>query len=102
MADHVAAVQKYVTDVDEAKVQKIVTYLGIALRTQDGSLVSTTDPEELKRIRVGFAAKKLGLAPEAADEAMAKVAEIMKADKFKSRVAFYYLLADVTGNLDKI
>jgi hypothetical protein len=102
MADYMADLAKYTTDVDEAKVAKIVTYLGIALRTQDGSLVSTTDPEEMKRIRVGFAAKKLGLDEAAADAGMAKVNELMKKTNFKNRVTYYYLLAEVTGNLDKI
>lgn len=102
MADYVADIAKYTSDVDEAKVAKIVTYLGIALRSQDGSLVSTTDPEEMKRIRVGFAAKKLGLDAEAADAAMAQVTEKMKGTNFKNRVTYYYLLAEVTGNLDKI
>ncbi|MGV1004672.1 MAG: DUF2853 family protein [Candidatus Nanopelagicales bacterium] len=102
MPDYAADLAKYTQTVDAEKIDKLVKHLGIALRTQDGSLVSTTDPEEIGRIRKGFASKKLGLSPEEADAAIAKVNQRMAAAHFKNRVTYYYLLAEETGNLDKI
>jgi Protein of unknown function (DUF2853) len=102
MSDYLADVRKYAPQAAEATVANIVKYCGIALRNADSSLVSGTDPEELARVRVGFAAKKLGLDAAAADAGMAKVLEKMKGVKQKSRVTFYYLLAEATGTLDKL
>ena len=87
---------------NESAVKGIVTFCGIALRNADSSLVATSDPKELATVRDGFAAKKLGLTAEAADAGMKAVAEKMKADRTKSRVTFYYLLAETTGTLGKL
>lgn len=101
--NHEGDMKKYAPDADEAKVSTIVKYLGIALRNKDSSLVSCSDPKELARVRDGFAKKKLGLSDDAAiDAALKKVCERMKGDNSKSRVAFYYLLADETGTLGKL
>ena len=105
MADnsaHTAAVSKYVESPDQAVVDKIVGYCGIALRNRDSSMVSANDDKELATVRDGFASKKLGLDAGAADDGIAKVCERMKGDTAKSRVAFYYLLAEETGKLDKL
>ncbi|TKB29926.1 MAG: DUF2853 family protein, partial [Mesorhizobium sp.] len=48
MADYLADVKKYDAAADADAVAKIVKHLGIALRNRDSSLVSCTDPEELK------------------------------------------------------
>jgi Protein of unknown function (DUF2853) len=102
MADYVADIKTYAPNVDEAAVASIVKYCGIALRNADSSLVSASDPKELATVRDGFAAKKLGLAADAADAGIARVAERMKASRQKSRVTFYYLLAEATGTLGKL
>jgi hypothetical protein len=92
-------VAKFAGNVNNAAVDSIVKYCGIALRSKDASLVSCSDPAELGRVRDGFASKKLGLAGDAADKAMAGVCEKMKSDRTKSRVTFYYLLAEATGKM---
>jgi hypothetical protein len=51
LRDRVADIAKYTKAVDEVAVAGIVKHLGIALRNRDASLVSGTDPEELKRVR---------------------------------------------------
>lgn len=102
MSDYTPDIQKYVPNVNEAAVKSIVNYCGIALRNADSSLVSSTDKAELDRVRDGFAAKKLGLAPEAADAAIAKVVEQMKGVNRKHRVTFYYLLAEASGTMAKL
>lgn len=53
-------------------------------------------------VRNEFAKKALGLEPDEADAAWAKVMETMSGVKAKSRVTVYYLLAEQAGNLDKL
>jgi hypothetical protein len=102
MSDYQADVAKYTSNVNEAAVKAIVKYCGIALQNRDSSLVSGSDPKELATVRDGFAAKKLGLSAEAADTGIQAVLAKMKADRAKSRVTFYYLLAEATGTMDKL
>ena len=102
MSDYTTDIAKFTGTVDEDAVEEIVKYCGIALRSRDAAMVSGSDPHELETIRDGFAAKKLGLAPESADAAISAVAEKMKVDHSKSRVTFYYLLAEATGTLPKL
>ncbi|HEY0858111.1 MAG TPA: DUF2853 family protein [Albitalea sp.] len=102
MIDYATDVRKYTATVDEAAVAAIVKYCGIALQRADSSLVATSDRKELDTIRDGFAAKKLGLDAGAAEPGLKAAAEKMKATGHKSRVTFYYLLAEATGTLDKL
>lgn len=102
MSDYAAGIQKYSPDVNQAAVDAIVKYCGIALRNADSSLVSCSDVKELETIRDGFAAKKLGLSAADAEAAMAKVCAQMKAEHNKSRVTFYYLLAQATNTMAKL
>ncbi|MCC7053133.1 MAG: DUF2853 family protein [Gemmatimonadaceae bacterium] len=102
MSEYVEDVKKFASDVDEAAVASIVKYCGIALRNKDSSLVSTSDPAELERVKVGYAAKKLGLSAEDAEAGIQRVASRMKTERNKSRVTFYYLLAEETKTMDKL
>jgi hypothetical protein len=102
MSVYLPDVQKYAAAADAKVVENIVKYCGIALSSVDGSLVSATDKDELARVRDGFAARKLGLDPATADAGIAKVIERMKNERRKSRVTFYYLLAEVTSTLTKL
>lgn len=102
MSDYSADIAKYTNPVNQAAVDVIVKYCGIALRNVDSSMVSGSDPEELARVRTGFAAKKLGLDAAAADAGISKVVEKMKGVNRKSRVTFYYLLAEATGTMGKL
>jgi hypothetical protein len=102
MSDYSADVAKYSSNVNEAAVKAIVKYCGIALQNRDSSLVSGSDPKELATVRDGFAAKKLGLSAAAADTGIQAVVAKMKDERNKSRVTFYYLLAEATGTLGKL
>lgn len=102
MSDYAADIRKYTANVDEAAVKTIVNYCGIALRNVDSSLVAASDQQELATVRDGFAAKKLGLDAAAADAGIKTVVEKMKDEHRKSRVTFYYLLAEATGTLGKL
>ena len=102
MSEYSADVAKYTSNVNEAAVKAIVKYCGIALQNRDSSLVSGSDPKELATVRDGFAAKKLGLASAAADTGMQAVLAKMNDERNKSRVTFYYLLAEATGTMGKL
>lgn len=103
MTDYAADVAKFVDSPDQTSIDNIVKYCGIALRSsKDAALVSSSDKAELNRVRDGFAKKKLELDADAADAGIAKVCEQMKGVKQKSRVTFYYLLAQATNTMDKI
>lgn len=95
-------VKKYAPKAEDAVVKKIVGYLGIALQSRDASLVSCTDDKELARVRDGFCTKKLGLSAGDAAAAVEAVCETMKDDRQKSRVTFYYLVAEKSGTLSKL
>lgn len=101
MADYLADVKKFASNVDEAAVDGIVRHLGIALRSRDASLVSCSDPTELARVRDGFCRKKLALSEsdDVVDGALQAICEKMKGDNSKARVTFYYLLAEHYGKL---
>ena len=102
MSEYMTNVAKYSTNINEDAVQNIVKYCGIALRNRDSSTVAASDPKELETVKNGFAKKKLELSPEDAQAGIDKVCEIMKGDRAKHRVTFYYLLAESTGTLDKV
>ncbi|MDJ0691666.1 MAG: DUF2853 family protein [Xenococcaceae cyanobacterium MO_188.B32] len=99
MTKYVSNIKEYATNVDENVVEGIVKHLGIALRSRDASLVSCGDRTELDRVRESFLKKKLGLTASDADldRAISEVCDQMKDTKNKSRVTFYYLLADKFG-----
>ena len=99
MTDYIADVRKYAAAADEATVGKIVKHLGIALRNKDSSLVSCSDPEELKRVHDKWCAKKLGVEGAKATAAVDATCKAMSADNSKSRVTFYYLVAKELGKL---
>lgn len=100
-ADYIPDVKKYTSKVDEAAVAGIVRHCGIALYKRDSSLVSGSDPEEVKRVVNGFLKKKLGRTESDEDltKAVMSIIEKMKADRTKSRVTVYYLLAEHFGQL---
>ncbi|WP_288428905.1 DUF2853 family protein [uncultured Agrobacterium sp.] len=102
MTDYFADVKKYDAGADEAVVNKIVKHLGIALRNRDSSLVSSSDPEELARVKTNWCNKKLGINGADADRAVAAAAKAMAADRSKSRVTFYYLVAKDLGKLETL
>jgi outer membrane protein OmpA-like peptidoglycan-associated protein len=100
--DWLADVRKYAADADEKVVGKLVSYLGIALRNRDSSLVSFSDPAEVGRVKERFLRKKLALsdADSVLDGGLEWVRGLMSADRTKNRVTVYYLLTHYFGKLD--
>jgi hypothetical protein len=104
MADitgYVENIKQYTGEVHEGAVQGIVRHCGIALQSKDASLVSASDPAELARVRESFLVKKLSREESEADldAAIAAVMGKMSAERNKSRVTVYYLLAEHFGQL---
>lgn len=97
-ADFLPLVQKYRPDADTEAVTGIVKHLGIALQNPNGdaALVSCSDKSELERVREKWLKKKLQRteSDDELDKAIGSVCEAMKGDNRKSRVTFYYLLAE--------
>jgi hypothetical protein len=102
MSDYIEDVKKYADNVNTTAVDNIVKYCGIALRSKDASTVAASDPSELETVKNGFAKKKLELSPDDADAGIKTVCEKMKGDRAKSRVTFYYLLAEATNTMGKL
>ena len=99
--DYAADVAKYAPNCDAKAVKAIVKHLGIALKSTDSSKVACSSKSELERIRESWLKKKLALtnADTELDAAITAVCDRMKADRSKSRVTFYYLLAEKYGKL---
>ena len=102
MSEYIEDIKKYSSDVNEAAVDSIVKYCGIALKSKDASLVSASDPKELKTVADGFAKKKLELSEDEANAGIEKVCDAMQGVRQKHRVTFYYLLAEHTGTMGKL
>ena len=99
--DWAADVRRHVSNPNDAEIKGIVKHLGIALQSRDASFVACADKAERDRVRDGFLKKKLALNNNDAelDKAVIEVCDKMKADRDKSRVTFYYLLAEKYGKL---
>ncbi|MEM8617165.1 MAG: DUF2853 family protein [Pseudomonadota bacterium] len=98
-------VKKYASGYNQKAAEKIVGHLGIALRNRDSSLVSCSDSTELQRVREKWCRGKLALAHsnDELDAAIGKICEVLKPEGGnKSRVTFYYLLAEHFGKLDDL
>lgn len=102
MSNYLENVKQYVPSPVEDAVDSLVGHLGIALESRDGAVVAATDPDELATIRDGYCNINLDLDREEADAAIAKVCEIMKDDRQKCRVTFYYLLAQETDRMHRL
>ena len=98
-------IKKYASGYNQAAAEKIVGHLGIALRNTDSSLVACSDQGELDRVREKWCRGKLGLAQSTADldAAISAICEKLKPEGGnKSRVTFYYLLAEHFNKLDDL
>lgn len=100
--NYVDDVARYASNVNEDVVEKIVNYLSIALENRDSRYVASSDHKELEYVCKNWAQKILGADEKSADEAVDEIACRMREDRHKSRVTFYYLLAEKLKALDKI
>jgi uncharacterized protein VirK/YbjX len=99
--DHLADIKKYAAKPDEAAVTGMAKTYALVMSKADTKWVAASDPTEIERVVNNFLKKKLGRkeSNDALTAACKAVGEKMKADRNKSRLAFYYLLAEHYGAL---
>ena len=102
MSNYLENVKKYVPEPNEDAVESLVGHFGIALKNRDSATVAAGDPAELAAIKNKYCSNPLDLSDEEADQAIAAVCEKMKGDNHKCRVTFCYLLADVSGKMNRL
>lgn len=102
--DYISDIKKYTGSVNEAAVNGIISHLGIALRNRDSSLVASTDPNEMRRVRDSWLKKKLQISgsDDELDQVVEAVVHKMKSERMKKRVTVYYLLAEHFKKLDTL
>jgi hypothetical protein len=83
--------------VDSELVETLVGNLSSILWDRDKTNVAATDPAELATVKKNFVENKLGVTGPDADTAIEAVCAMMKGDRTKSRVVFYYLLCKKLG-----
>lgn len=99
--DHLADVKKYAKKaVNEAAFAGMAKAYALVMSKSDTRYVACSDAAELERVRENFLKKKLGLKTADLDATIKATCDHMKDDKTKSRLTFYYLLAEHYGKLD--
>jgi hypothetical protein len=100
MSEYLENIKKYATGaVNEAAVAGMEKTYKLVMMKPDSRYVAASDQVELDRVRDNFLKKKLGLTGDL-DGAIKAVAEKMKGENKKSRITFYYLLAEHFKKLD--
>ena len=86
----------YTSNINEAALQGMARTYALVLSKQDSRNVSCGDAVEKDTIRKNFLQKKLGLThnDDVLNAAIEEVCMKMKDARLKSRLAFYYLLAE--------
>jgi hypothetical protein len=103
MTDHAADIRKYTSKlINEAAIKRLEDTYRLVFSNPDSKYVACSDKEEVARVRDNFLKKKLKLESGDLDEAIKNVCQTMKADRTKSRLTFYYLLAEHFGKLDAL
>ena len=101
LQEHKTIAAKYAGKVNQAALDGMAKTYALVLSNKDSQYVACGDDEEKATVRANFLKKKLGLTNSEADmnAAIEAVCVTMKEDRFKSRLAMYYLLADKFGKL---
>ena len=102
MTDWAADVKIYRPDADDDAIAGLLSTYRLVMTNRDSAYVAFSDPTEVETVKTNFLKKKLSLteSDEVLDAALAEVGETMKADRTKSRITVYYLLAEKFGKLD--
>jgi hypothetical protein len=87
--------KKYVDNIDEEKLTKIVDLLGPSIYKKDSETVACSDEKELERVLQSSVLEKLGVKVTMDD--IKAVCERMKWEKNKYRAVFYYLLTEIAN-----
>jgi Protein of unknown function (DUF2853) len=99
--EHKTIATKYAGKVNQGALDGMAKTYTLVLSNKDSQFVSCGDESERDTVRKNFLQKKLGLkdGDDKLNAAIEAVCVKMKEDRFKSRLAFYYLLADHFGKL---
>lgn len=92
---------KYTSKIHDGALASMAKTYALVLSKQDARYVSCGDQSEKDTVRENFLKKKLGLkhADAELNASIEAVCLTMKEDRFKSRLVFYYLLAEKHGEL---
>ena len=102
MTEHLADIKKYAKKpVNEAALAGLEKTYRLVLTHADSRFVACSDPAECETVRENFLKKKLGLSGGDLDGAIKSVCQTMKSEHNKSRLTFYYLLAEHFDKLSK-
>jgi hypothetical protein len=95
MSDHLADIKKYAKKpVNEAALAGLEKTYRLVLSHADSRFVACSDPNEVETVRENFLKKKLALSGGDLDGTIKSVCQAMKDERNKSRLTFYYLLAE--------
>ncbi|KQU52794.1 hypothetical protein ASG72_07850 [Bosea sp. Leaf344] len=99
--DHLSDIKKFARKpVNDAAFAGMAKAYALVMAKPDTRYVACSDAGELERVRENFLKKKLGLKTADLDQSIKAICDHMKADRTKSRLTFYYLLAEHYGKLD--
>lgn len=101
MKNYLEQIKKYDAAPDEQAIKRLEQRLSLALTNRDAAEVAATDVEELQRVEK-WAHEKLGADEAKSKAAVKKVADLLKAERNKSRVTFYYFVSKELGLLNKL
>ena len=103
MSDHIADIKKNTSKpINETAVAHLTKTYRLVMSKPDAKFVACSDPAELGRVRDNFLKKKLKLESGDLDAAIKAVCTAMKPTRSKSRLTFYYLLAEHFEKLDML
>jgi hypothetical protein len=100
--EHKNAVAKYAKNIHTAALDGMAKNYALVLSNKDSQYVASTDDGEKATVRENFLKKKLGLthSDDELNAAIEEIGQLMKEDHFKSRLAYYYLLAEKYNKLE--
>ena len=102
LQEHKSIAAKYAGSVHQGALDGMAKTYALVLSNKDSQYVACGDEAERDTVRKNFLQKKLGLtdSDDKLNAAIDSVCGTMKDDRFKSRLAMYYLLAKHFGKLE--
>lgn len=99
--NHLQQIKKYDTAPDEEAIKRLEQRLALSLTNRDAAEVAATDLKELQRVEK-WAQEKLGVDEAKSKAAVKKVADLLKSERMKNRVTFYYFVTKELDLLNKL
>lgn len=96
IAKYTSELEELGETVDAGLVEELVRRMSGVIWDRDKANVAASDPEELKTV-CAWAEDKLDVTSDEAMPVIDEICEMMKGDRTKSRVVFYYLICKKLG-----